>query len=150
MSNKSYRKGETVTAIATELEGLVKSAASPPRVGELPSAQIRRAWAALGKPDWWRVRAAWYGQAHEGWPVGVVDDLRRRYAAWKRESQEAAARDRSREDTAAVAALASLRSRLAEADPEFFGEQIAAIDAATGNRRRRASDVGADAGPEGD
>lgn len=133
-----------MTAIAAELEGLVKRAAHPLRPGEGVTAQMRRAWRALGQPDWWRFRAAWYGQAHEGWAVGVVDDLRRRYARWEQEQEE----ETTRANTTATTALAALRTRLAEADADFFGEQIAAIDAAIGRQGNRAAGVGADAGRE--
>lgn len=143
MSHKSYRKREVVS-IAIELEGLVKAAAQPIQPGEGVTRQMRRAWRALGEPNWWRFRAAWYGQAHEGWAVGVVDDLRHRYARWEARREEA----RAHEHADAVAVLDALRAQYAEADPDFYREQIAAIDAALGASGGKGAAMGSVAGGE--
>lgn len=63
--------------IAAEMLGLVREAAQPVAAGESIKAQIRRAWIALGRPDFWRVRAAWHGEAGK-WTASAVDDFRAR------------------------------------------------------------------------
>jgi len=120
--------GERMTDVGIELQRLVRSAAGEVHAGETVKAQMMRAHEALKRPDWWRFKAAWYGEAHGGWPVSVVDDFRARAAARKRDKEEATAR----EQTSAAATLAALRRRYAATDPEFFGEQIGAIERALG------------------
>ncbi len=52
-------------------------------VGKTVAAQVRQAARHLGYPaDDWRVREAWYGRAG-AWSAAAVDDLRRRFAAWR-------------------------------------------------------------------
>jgi hypothetical protein len=80
--------------IAAEMQALVHGAAVPVMPGDTVKAQQRRAWEALGRPTWWRLRAAWYGEA-ECWSAAAVEDMRRRERA--RREREANARDQARE-----------------------------------------------------
>ncbi|WP_237483011.1 hypothetical protein [Lichenibacterium dinghuense] len=51
--------------------------------GKTVAAQVRQAARHLGyAADDWRVREAWYGRA-ESWSAAALDELRRRYAAWR-------------------------------------------------------------------
>ena len=51
--------------------------------GKTVAAQVRQAARHLGYPaESWRVREAWYGRAG-GWSAAAVDDLRRRFVAWR-------------------------------------------------------------------
>lgn len=126
-----------MNAIACEMERLVKHAAEPIAAGESIKAQMRRAWEALGRPTWWRFRAAWYREAG-AWPAYVVDDFRTRAAARHRKQEEVRARER----TNAASVLADLRQHYAASDPELYREQIAAIDAALGTSRGDTPSVG--------
>jgi hypothetical protein len=63
--------------LACELRRLVREAAQPVAAGESIKGQIRRAWIALGRPDFWRVRAAWHGEAGK-WTASAVEDFRAR------------------------------------------------------------------------
>ncbi len=65
------------TMLADELRRLVREAAKPVEAGETIKAQIRRAWMTLGRPDYWRVRAAWHGEAGR-WTASAVEDFRAR------------------------------------------------------------------------
>ena len=68
--------------MAAELRDLVHQAAGDV-AGKTVAAQVRQAARHLGYPaESWRVREAWYGRAG-GWSAAAVDDLRRRFAAWR-------------------------------------------------------------------
>ena len=74
--------GGSPDAVAAELRDLVHKAAGNV-VGKTVAAQVRQAARHLGYPaESWRVREAWYGRAG-GWSAAAVDDLRRRFAAWR-------------------------------------------------------------------
>jgi len=88
-SSCSFCSGETMS-IASEMQTLVYEAAAPVRPGDTVKAQQRRAWAALQRPAWWRLRAAWYGEA-DCWSGRAVDDMRQRDRA--RREREASLRD---------------------------------------------------------
>ena len=53
----------SMSSIALEARSLVRDAACPVTPGETVKAQMRRAWDNLGCWHWWRVRAAWNGEA---------------------------------------------------------------------------------------
>lgn len=82
------------TAIATEARDIVWAAAEPVRPGELVKTQMRRSWENLGRPAWWRLKAAWYGEAGS-FSAAAIADLQNRYTTWKaseaRRAQQAAA-----------------------------------------------------------
>lgn len=76
--------------IAAEMQTVVLRAAEPVLAGETIKSQQRRAWERLQRPSFWRLRAAWYGEAG-CWSARAVEDMRRRDAA--RRQKEAKARD---------------------------------------------------------
>ena len=120
---RSRSDAEMSEALAIEAQQIVRNAAQPVESGETVKAQMRRAWAALGRPPFWRVRAAWYGAAGS-WSAAAFDDLRDRYDRWaKRMEVKGRARaDNTREQ------LAALRAQLAHADPDFHRDTIAQVD----------------------
>ena len=117
----SVRSDEAVS-LAAEMQGLVYGAAEPVRPGETVKAQQRRAWEALRRPPYWRVRAAWYGEAG-CWSGVAVDDMRRRARALRK--QEAGTREQARSLEALYATVAE-RLR-ASPDAEFHSNDIAAL-----------------------
>lgn len=123
--------------IAGEMQRVVLGAAAPIRPGDTVKAQLNRAWEALGRPQFWRVRAAWYGEAG-CWSATAVDDMRRRSRA--RLEREARAREHAKE---AAATLRALRETYAQTDPEFYRDQILAIEQAL-------RDAGCEVRPMGD
>lgn len=84
---------------ADEMRQLVFDASGEPRVGERIKAQMNRAWENLGRPKFWRVRAAWNGEAG-CWSGVAIREFQARHNVW-REQQETKAR-------ANAAALATL------------------------------------------
>lgn len=99
---------EESMSIAAEMQSIVFSAAEPIRAGDTVKAQQRRAWSALGRPPFWRLRAAWYGEA-ECWSGGAIEDLRRRARA--RQAKEEHAREQAQQLGSTYAAFAeSLRA----------------------------------------
>lgn len=114
-----------MSALAIEMQQLVRSAAEPVAPGETVKAQMRRAWAVLGRPPYWRLRAAWYGEAG-CWSGAAVLDFQSRARA--RETREAKARDSAGEAAAALVALR--RAYASSGDQDFHRGQIVAIDAA--------------------
>jgi hypothetical protein len=94
-------------SIATEARRLVMSAAEPVSAGETVKAQMRRAWERLGRPSWWRIRAAWYGEA-SCWSAAALEDLRNRADHWSTKQRE---RGRAEAQN-----LAAVLSRFLEAD----------------------------------
>ena len=110
-----------MSALAGEMRGIVQRAAAPVVPGDTVKTQMRRAWQALGRPPFWRLRAAWYGEA-AGWSARAVDDLRRRNL-----EREARALEHANK---AAATLHSLRAAYAAGDADFHREQIVALDAA--------------------
>lgn len=71
---------EQMEALAVEMQTLVLDAAEPVRAGETIKSQQRRAWERLQRPAFWRLRAAWYGEAG-CWSGTAIEDMRRRSAA---------------------------------------------------------------------
>ena len=47
--------------IKEEMQAIVFEAAAPIEPGETVKGQMVRAWKNLGRPPFWRVRAAWWG-----------------------------------------------------------------------------------------
>ncbi|WP_336800348.1 hypothetical protein [Kaistia sp. MMO-174] len=108
----------TVSTLASDMKTIVYAAADP-RPGETVKAQIRKAWAALGFPSFWRVKAAWYGEAG-CWSGEAVRDFQMRDLIRRR--KEEAARAQATELGALFAVAAE---RLREIDPDFHSQQIA-------------------------
>lgn len=90
-------------SIASEMQALVYAAAEPIRPGDTVKAQQRRAWEALQRPAWWRLRAAWYGEA-DCWSGRAVEDMRKRERA--RREKEGRARDAAADLGALYASIA--------------------------------------------
>lgn len=109
-------------SIAVEMQSLVLHAAEPVAAGETIKAQQRRAWERLQRPSFWRLRAAWYGEAG-CWSARAVEDMRRRDAA--RLQKEAKARDHAAELGQLFAGIAERLQ--ASPDPEFHREDVAAL-----------------------
>lgn len=98
-------------------------------VGKTVAAQVRQAARHLGyPPDDWRVLEAWYGRAGS-WSAAAVDELRRRYAAW-----------REREAVAGAAAFPSTLAQRVVAVRRLLDElarQVAGLEAeVTGSHDR--------------
>lgn len=90
-------------SIAAEMQHVVYLAAEPVRAGDTVKAQQRRAWEALRRPAFWRLRAAWYGEA-DCWSARAVEDMRQRDLA--RREREGRARDAAEDLGALYAAIA--------------------------------------------
>ena len=99
-------------SIAAEMQAIVFAAAEPISPGDTVKAQQRRAWQALGRPPFWRLRAAWYGEA-DCWGGKAIEDMRRRFRG--RQEQEARAREQAKQLGTTYAAFAA---RLREEDPD--------------------------------
>ncbi len=111
--------------LAAEMRRIVLAAASV-AVGEpagTPKAQINRAWDSLGRPDYWRVREAFYGNAGN-WKGTAIEEFRRRDAARRErlERKVEAGRAKARQ---LGHIFASAAERLRDIDPDFYREQIA-------------------------
>lgn len=125
-SSFRMRSGEQMSvAIAAEAQRIVRDAARPIEPGEGVKAQLRRAWSALGRPPYWRVRAAWYGESGS-WSAQAFEDLRARYRNWEGRQE---ARGRAEADTARQR-LVALREALAQGDPDFHRDTIDALERA--------------------
>jgi hypothetical protein len=122
---QTAQRKRTVTNIAADMQSIVFAASEPIRPGESVKAQIRRAWEALGRPPYWRVRAAWYREAG-CWSGEAVRDFEAR--DHKRRLKEKAAQQHA---SHAAVALLALRDRYhAASDQDFHREQLVALDAA--------------------
>ena len=113
--------GELMEVLALEMKQIVRSASEPISAGETVKGQMRRAWERLRRPPWWRVKAAWYGEAGR-WSGQAIEDMRRRYET--RQSKEAKGRAQATELGQLYAAIAD---RLAETDAHFHREDIAGL-----------------------
>ena len=67
-------------AIAAEIRTICRHAAEPIHPGETVKHQIRRAWEALQRPPFWRVRSGFYGEGGT-WSAAAVADFQARYRA---------------------------------------------------------------------
>ena len=65
-------------AIAAEIRTICRHAAEPIHPGDTVKEQIRRAWEALQKPPFWRVRSGFYGEGGT-WSAAAVADFQKRY-----------------------------------------------------------------------
>ena len=129
-NQRSGMHDQKLGGLAGEMSVLVKFAAEPVCAGESIKAQMTRAWNALGRPPFWRVRDAWWGYA-ECWVGKAVDDFRMRGAAL--EAKKADAKDRKfQEFTSEVAIMGArihrLRKALSSTDTQFYRKEIDALD----------------------
>jgi hypothetical protein len=74
----SSQDTEMDSVIAREGYTIARQAALPIQPGDTVKAQLNRAWVALGRPPFWRVRAAWYGSAGS-FSAAAIRDLQDRY-----------------------------------------------------------------------
>lgn len=122
----------SMSAIALEARALVRDAACPVMPGETVKAQMRRAWDNLGRWHWWRVRAAWNGEAG-CWSAAAFEELRRRHHAWRvTYNSRVAAADVLAADRAIAQAAA-----LERIDAEFHAVTIGKLRALADEYRRR-------------
>ena len=96
--------------IAAEMRCLVREAAQPVAAGESIKGQVRRAWVTLGRPDFWRVRAAWHGEAGK-WLASAVEDFRDR----ARRLEASKARADAETDAASLSRAAAALERRGDA-----------------------------------
>lgn len=125
---------ENQRRIALEMAMLVQDAAKPVEPGESVKAQINKAWENLGRPPYWRVRAAWWGEAGR-WVGTALEEFRARKTALdnKRRGIEDA-KSRARDAASGPEAramrqnLPRLREALAVIDAKGNREEIRALD----------------------
>lgn len=119
-------KGVSPMSFTAEIEDrmrfVVREAAMPVTAGETIKAQMNRAWASLGRPKFWRVRAAWNGEAG-CWSARACREFESRYEAFKAKGKRAA--DGEARKLAAV--YTALATRLEATDAEFHRSDIAAL-----------------------
>ena len=119
---RNCSRAELQDNIAQEMRKTVIEAAEPGVPGEGVKSTLQRAHRNLGRPKFWRVRAAWKGEAGD-WAGWALDDFRERIDALRRQR-----RKRDLKEAADVGnRIASLRSALAQADPDFFGPEVDAL-----------------------
>ena len=107
------------SAVAARMQAIVYDAANPVSPGEKIKAQINKAWANLGRPRFWRVIAAWKGEAGS-WSGAACYDFEARYAAL----QARKARIAKEGDLAHAAKLEAAASALERADEEFHSAEV--------------------------
>lgn len=131
--------------LAREMRGIVFAAAEPISAGETVKTQMRKAWQALGRPAWWRVKAAWYGEAGP-WSGTAHEDMRRRHA--ERLRREATLRDQAADLGRLYAGIAEAISTSPDAERHRLGVAgLLEVARALGGDR---SALDAAAGPSGD
>lgn len=123
---RSCVEHEAMSAVALDAQSIVFAAADPVQPGETVKAQMNRAARNLGfKAGDWRVKAAWYLEAG-CWSAALFRDFEERFEQWNARHER-----RARQHAAnAIAPLLALRASYAESDPDFYREQIVALDAA--------------------
>jgi hypothetical protein len=117
-------------AIADEMQEIVRKAAAPIEPGESIKAQMNRAHANLGRPLFWRVKAAWWSEAGN-WQGTAVEEFRKRSEAL--EEKRAGIKDAKHQSLLAADAIACtrlrrLRQALASADADFYSQEIDSLD----------------------
>lgn len=123
-------RDEAMSVLANEMQIIARSAAEPAAIGDSIKAEMVRAWQALSRPPWWRLKAAWYGEAG-CWSGRAIEEFRARHKA--RLAKEEAARAKA----SAIASLcAAAADRLETIDPDFHRPEIDRL-------RRMVGDIGA-------
>lgn len=110
---------EMSAAVAQRMQEIVFDAAAPVQPGEKIKAQVNKAWANLSRPRFWRVVAAWKGEAGP-WSAAACYDFEARYAAFK-ERRKRAAREA---DLTHAARLEAAATALENADGDFHSAEI--------------------------
>ncbi len=109
-------------AVAQRMRFIVHDAAMPVAPGDKIKAQVNRAWANLGRPQLWRVMAAWKGEAG-CWSGAATHEFEQRYAAWR----ERQARRVAELDLTHAARLEATASALEAQDEAFHRIEIARL-----------------------
>ena len=124
---KHPKDDEMTTTVRDQLQSYVRMPALPIMPGETVAAQMRKSWERLGRPKWWRLKAAWYGEAGS-FSAAAAQDIQNRFLAWReaeaKRSTSAAETERARQMTLDrallertraehVAALRKIEARLA-------------------------------------
>ncbi len=78
------------TQISFDLQSLARSTAEPVRPGESIGAQINKVWERWGRPPFWRVKAAWYGEAG-CFSAAAARDIQDRFVRWRKAEARRAA-----------------------------------------------------------
>jgi hypothetical protein len=105
-----------MSAIALEAQSIVRKAAEPVPAGMTVKGQLRMASRALGYPEgFWRVRAAWHGEAG-CWSASALEDLRARFRRWQ-DKQNTKARAA---DLTHAARLEAVAAALESKDADFY------------------------------
>lgn len=116
---------DQMSSLAAEMQAIAFRAAEPLRPEEKVKARIRRAHSVLqsvfpGTPlKFWRVKAAWEGEA-ESWVGRAHEDMRERDRALQKKIEAG----RAKANELAVI-FATAAERLRHIDPDFYREQIA-------------------------
>ena len=79
---KAQEPEDMSSRIADDLQACVRIPATPILPGETVAAQMRRSWERLGRPKWWRLKAAWYGEAGS-FSAAAAQDIQHRFVAWR-------------------------------------------------------------------
>lgn len=136
------RSGAPVSeALAVEMQEIARAAAKPLAAGDSIKTQMRRAWAALGRPTFWRLRAAWYGEAG-CWAGAAIEEFRSRDAARRR--KEEALRGQAADNRRRRAAIAQM---VVSENEELHRRAAARLErrrVGTGDAGRPVADAGAD------
>jgi hypothetical protein len=111
--------------VAEEMRRLVTAAAKPVSPGESIQAQMNKAHRHLGRPSFWRVRAAWYGEAGT-WSAAAIEEFRERYRSFRARQESAGKAEAAR----LVAELIRTVEALRAVDEDFHSDTIAALQRA--------------------
>ena len=115
-------------AIGVEIRTICRRAAEPVLPGEGVKAQLRRAWAALDRPPYWRLRSGWYGEGG-CWSAAAVVDFQRRYLAMTDRRDRRAAQAQAI-DAAKRGATGTSQAEQARDEYRTLVERIEALEAA--------------------
>ncbi len=122
--------------IAAEIRTICRHASEPIRPGDTVKEQIRRAWMALDRPAFWRVRSGFYGEGGT-WSAAAVADFQARYRTLMAR--------RVREDDAAKAVERVKQGRGAPTDVELARDDyrtlLARLEAVEAALRLRGPDA---------
>ena len=115
-------------AIRIEIRTICRRAAEPVVPGESVKTQLRRAWAALDRPPFWRVRSGWYDEGG-CWSAAAVADFQRRYLAMSERRARRTAQARTL-DAAKRGLATPSEAEIARDEYRTLVERIEAIEAA--------------------
>ena len=115
--------------IALDMHRLVVAMAGPRRPAESVKAYLRRMHEAMGRPPFWRVRAAFYHEAGP-WSAAAVRDFQARYQAFMARGEQRAAHERAVEAAIGRKTAEPEFVTLARSDYHDLVERISALEAA--------------------